>query len=105
MFYFNCYFKTKTIEIQRRFTPILMNGRNCNGQYGGIVPPSLQRPLEAPVPKETLIVSLNSQTPCSSFMNPGLGNLDVIIFNALHVVNYNEWNTFSYSLHFLHMVR
>ncbi len=44
-----------------------MNGRNCNAQYGGIVPPSkwksqsligkviasLQRPLEAPVPIET----------------------------------------------------
>ncbi len=33
-------FKTKTIEIQRRFTPILKNGRNCNAQYGGIIPPS-----------------------------------------------------------------
>ncbi len=44
-----------------------MNGRNCNAQYDGIVPPSkwksqsligkviasLQRPLEAPVPIET----------------------------------------------------
>ncbi len=33
-------FKTKSIEIQRRFTPIFMNGINCNTQYGGIVPPS-----------------------------------------------------------------
>ncbi len=24
-------------------------------------------------------------------------------FNALHVVNYNEWNKFSYSLHILHL--
>ncbi len=31
-------FKTKTIEIQRRFTPIFMNGRNSNAHYGGIVP-------------------------------------------------------------------
>ncbi len=30
----------KTIEIQRWFTHILLNGRNCNAQYGGIVPPS-----------------------------------------------------------------
>ncbi len=59
--------KSKTIEIQRRFTPILMNGRKSNAQYGGIVPPSkrksqsligkviasLQWPLEAPVPIET----------------------------------------------------
>ncbi len=28
------------IEIQIEFTPILMNGRRCNVQYGGIVPPS-----------------------------------------------------------------
>ncbi len=34
---FNTYF---TRCIQRRFTPILINGRNCNAQYGGIVPPS-----------------------------------------------------------------
>ncbi len=33
-------FFPKTIEIQRWFTPILMNGRKCNAQYGGIVPPS-----------------------------------------------------------------
>ncbi len=58
---------SKTIEIQRQFTPIFMNGRNCNAQYGRIVPPSkwksqsligkvtasLQQPLEAPVPIET----------------------------------------------------
>ncbi len=36
-------FKTKTIEIQRWFTPKLMNGRNCNAQYGGIVPPSKRK--------------------------------------------------------------
>ncbi len=59
--------EAKTIEIQRRFTPILMNERICNVQYGGIVPPSkrksqsligkviasLQRPLEALVSIET----------------------------------------------------
>ncbi len=31
---------SKTIKIQRQFTPILMNGSKCNKQYGGIVPPS-----------------------------------------------------------------
>ncbi len=66
IFYYNCYFKTKTIEIKRRFSTYV-NGRNCNTQYGGIVPSSkwksqsligkvivsLQHPLEAPVPIET----------------------------------------------------
>ncbi len=57
----------KTIERKRWFTPILMNGRHCNAQYAGIVPPpkwksqsfidnviaSLQQALDAPVPIET----------------------------------------------------
>ncbi len=60
------WFSPKTIEIQRRFTSMFMNGRNCNAQYGRIVPPSKwksqsligkviasqQRPLEAKVPIE-----------------------------------------------------
>ncbi len=32
-------------------------------------------------------------------MNPSLGNL-YIMFNALHVVNNNQWNILSYSLYF-----
>ncbi len=36
-------FQTKTIEIQIRFTPILMNGKNWIVQYGGIVPPSKRK--------------------------------------------------------------
>ncbi len=37
-FFLSVLYKIKTIEIQRGVT--LMNGRNCNTQYGGIVPPS-----------------------------------------------------------------
>jgi len=33
-------FKTMIIEIQRQFTPILMNESNCSARYGGTVPPS-----------------------------------------------------------------
>ncbi len=71
------YTAPKTIEIQRQFTPILMNGRKCNAQYGRIVPPSkwksqslidkviasLQRLLEASVPIETW--GWNSRSTCT----------------------------------------
>ncbi len=31
--------------------------------------------------------------------NPSLGNFDVM-FNALYIINYNEWNIFPYSIRY-----
>ncbi len=47
-----------------------------------------------------LIISFSSksQTPCSSFRNPSFWK--PVMFNALHVVNNNKWNIFSYPLYF-----
>ncbi len=42
-----------------------------------------------------LIISFSLNKKKNSFMNPSLGNLDNVMFNAFHVVNDNEWNTFS----------
>ncbi len=45
----------------------------------------------------TCLPFIKLTTPCSSFTNPNLGNLDVILM--FNVVNYNEGNTFSHSLY------
>ncbi len=34
---------SKTVEIQRQFTPLLIKGRMFNAQYDGKVPPSNER--------------------------------------------------------------
>ncbi len=43
--------------------------------------------------------SFNPQTPYRPFMNPALWNVDVM-FSALHVVNNNKWDIFSFTLYF-----
>ncbi len=37
---------------------------------------------------------IHSQSPCCSCKIPSLGNLYVSMFNALHVLNNNEWISF-----------